>query len=117
MACHCQYEERIEARELRGESCKNRWNVLRSRVMRSEEEREVVCSRRREAQQGVKCWGCGEARHCLWVCPKKAAHPTRGKAQQKEVRRAVEGKEVVSRKWHWNKRKTERGGYLVERRE
>jgi len=44
-------------------------------------------------------------------------HPTRGKAQQKEVRRAVEEKEVVSRKWHWNERKTERGGYLVERRE
>jgi len=107
----------MEARELREESCKNRWNMLRSRVMRSEGEREAAHSRRREAQQGVKCWGCGEAVHCLWVCPKKAVHPTRGKAQQKEVRRAVEGKEVVSRKWHWNERKAERGGYLVERRE
>ena len=29
----------------------------------------------------------------------------------------MEGKEVVSRKWHWNEREAERGGYLVERRE
>ena len=29
----------------------------------------------------------------------------------------MEEKEVVSRKWHWNERKAERGGYMVERRE
>jgi len=52
-----------------------------------------------------------------WACPKKAVHPTRGKAQQKEVRRAVKEKEIVNRKWHWNERKAERGGYLVKRRE
>ena len=48
MAHHCQYEERMEARELRGESCKNRWNMLKSRVMRSEGEREAARSGRRE---------------------------------------------------------------------
>ena len=31
--------------------------------MCEKEERKVVCSKRREAQQKVKCWGCGEARH------------------------------------------------------
>jgi len=36
----------------------------------------------------------------LWACPKKAVHPTRGKVQQKEVKRAVKEKEVVNRKWH-----------------
>jgi len=48
---------------------------------------------------------------------KEGSMPNKGKVQQKEVRRAVEEKEVVSRKWHWNERKVERGGYLVERRE
>ena len=51
--------EAVHDREL----CKNQWNALRSRVMRSEGEREAVCSERREVQQGTKCWGCGEAGH------------------------------------------------------
>ena len=33
--------------------------------MRCDEEREVAHSTRREAQQEVKCWGCGEVGHYL----------------------------------------------------
>jgi len=117
MACHCKYEEVMSARQGGREGSENKWEALRTRVMACDKNRHAAHSARRGVQQGRRCWGCGEARHCLWVCPKKVALPTRGKVQQKEVRRAVEGKEVVSRKWHWNERKAEKGGYLVERRE
>jgi len=64
IAHYCQYEERMEARELREESCENWWNALTSRIIRSKGKREAACSKRREAQQGTKCWGYGEAGHC-----------------------------------------------------
>jgi len=73
MARHCQYEERMAEREQREELCRNRWNTLRTRVMGCEEDRKEVCSIRREAQQGVRCWGCGELGHCLWACPSRVA--------------------------------------------
>ena len=59
MAHQCR-REKIEAeRELRGESCENRWEPLRCRVMRYDEEREAAHSMRRKVQQEVRCWGCG----------------------------------------------------------
>ena len=39
----------------------------------------------KEAQQGVKCWGYGEVGHCLWTCPRKAARPPKGEAQQRKL--------------------------------
>jgi len=82
MAHQCRREEVEAKREQRGELQKNRWKPLECRVMRYDEEREAAHSMRREAQQGVKCWGCGEVGHYLWTCPKKAACPCRGEAQQ-----------------------------------
>ena len=64
-------------------------------------------SGRREAQQGVKCWGCGEVGHCLWTCPRKAAHPQKGEAQQEKrvVCVACKGENHVARNcdsyWRW----------------
>jgi len=55
LACNCEHEERVAAREQREELCGNRWNVLRSRVMGCEEDRRAVHSIRREVQQGMKC--------------------------------------------------------------
>ena len=65
--------------------------------MGSEEKRRAAHSIRREAEQGVRCWGCGVVGHCLWACPNKVACPKKGEAQQKEARR-VEAKEEVRRK-------------------
>ena len=80
-AYQCKRVEVEAERELRGGSDENRWKPLECRVMRCDEEREAARSMRREAQQGVKCWGCGEMGHRLWTCPKKAARPHKGKAQ------------------------------------
>jgi len=65
MAHQCRREEIKAERELRGGLEENRWEPLRCRVMTCDEERKVVCSVRREAQQGMKCWGCGEVGHRL----------------------------------------------------
>jgi len=99
---------KVEAeRELRGGSDENRWKPLECRVMRCDKEREAARSTRREAQQGVECWGCREVGHCLWMCPKKAARPHKGKAQQerKVVCMACKGKNHVARNcesyWRW----------------
>jgi len=73
MAHQCRREEVEAEREKRRGWQKNRWKLLECRVMRCDEEREVACSMRREAQQGMKCWGCGEKGHRLWTCPKKVA--------------------------------------------
>ena len=83
------------AREQRGGLCSNRWSALRSRVMGCEEDRKAARSVRREAQQETRCWGCGVLGHYLWECPNKAAHPAKGKAQQKKVR-SMEMKEEVA---------------------
>jgi len=75
--------------------------------MRCNEERKVVRSMRREAQQEVKCWGCGEVGHRLWTCPTKAACPPKGKAQQarKVVCRTCKRENHIARNcdsyWRW----------------
>ena len=74
-------------------------DLANTTVMGCEEDRRTACSVRRQAQQGVKCWGCEEMGYCLWVCPNKVAYPVKGEVQQKQVRK-VEVKEVVKRKWH-----------------
>jgi len=101
-------KEEVEAeRELRGGLQENKWKTLECRVMRCDEEREAACSTRREAQQGMKCWGCGEGGHCLWTCPKKAVRPKRGEAQQERKVVCVACKEEnhVARNcdsyWRW----------------
>jgi len=53
--------------------------------MACKEERKVAHSMGKEAQQGVKCWGYGEVGHCLWTCPRKAARPPKGEAQQRKL--------------------------------
>jgi len=90
----------VEAeRELRGGSDENRWKLLECRTMRCDEEREAVRSVRREVQQGVKCWGCGEIGHHLWTCPTKAMRPLKGEAQQerKVMCRACKGENHITR--------------------
>jgi len=109
MAHHCRREEIEAEREQRGGLQKNRWKPLECRVMRCDEEREAAHSIRREAQQTVKCWGCGEVEHCLWTCPTKAAHPPKEEAQQerKVVCMACKGENHIARNcdsyWRWRK--------------
>ena len=74
MVHHCRRAEIEAEREQRGGLDENRWEQLKYRVMPCEEGRKAACSMRREVQQLVRCWGCGEEGHCLWTCPKKAAH-------------------------------------------
>jgi len=75
--------------------------------MMCDEEREAACSVRREAQQGVKCWRCGEVGHCLWTCPRKAVHPQKGEVQQEKrvVCVVCKGENHVARNcnsyWRW----------------
>jgi len=107
MAHYCRRTEIENKRELRGGLCENRWKLLEYRVMRWDKEREAVRSIRREVQQEVKCWGCGEVGHYLWTCPIKAARPPKGKAQQegKVVCRACRGGNHIARNcnsyWRW----------------
>ena len=65
MAHHCRRIEIEAEREQRERLCENRWEPLRCRVMVCKEERRTAHSIRREVQQLVKCWGCGEEGHCL----------------------------------------------------
>ena len=65
MAHQCRRKEIDTERELRGGLEENKWEPLRCRVMICDEEREAAHSSRREAQQAVKCWGCGETEHRL----------------------------------------------------
>ena len=106
-AHQCRREEVEAAKELRGGSDENRWKPLECRVMKCNEEREAARSVRKEAQQGVKCWGCGEIGHCLWTCPTKAARPLKGEAQQERrvTCRACKGENHITRNcenyWRW----------------
>jgi len=65
MAHHCRRMEIEAEKEQRGGSCKNKWEPLRCKVMAYEEKRMATRSVRREVQQLVRCWGCGEEGHCL----------------------------------------------------
>ena len=73
-------------RNKRGDENKNRWEVLRSCVMRCGV-KEAAYPIKEKVQQVRKCWGYGKEEHCLWACPKRAACPGKGEVQQKEVRR------------------------------
>jgi len=107
MAHHCRRAEIEAEREQRGGLQENRWKPLERRVMRCDEEREAAHSVGREAQQGVKCWGCGEMEHRLWTCPAKAARPSKGEAQQERriVCAACKGENHTARNcdsyWRW----------------
>ena len=82
--------------------------------MRCEEERKAVRSERREVQQIVRCWGCGEVGHCLWTCLTKAVCPPKGEAQQekKVVCRGCKGENHVARNcdsyWRWKEQELRR---------
>ena len=82
MVHQCRREEIEAEREQRRGLQENKWELLKCRVMACEEERMVVCSIRREVQQAVKCWRCGEEGYRLWTCPKRAAHPEQGEARR-----------------------------------
>jgi len=99
MAHHYRKAEIEAKRELRGGLCENRWELLRCRVMRCDEEREAAYSMMREAQQEMKCWGCGQVGHCLWTYPTKVACPPKGEAQKerKVVCRECKGENHVAR--------------------
>ena len=107
MAHHYRRAEIEAEREMRGGLQENRWKPLECRVMRCEEEREAACSIRREAQQTVRCWGCREVGHHLWMCPTRAVCPPKGEAQQerKVVYRVCKGENHVARNcdsyWRW----------------
>jgi len=98
-AYHCRRAEIEAEREQRGGLQENRWKPLECRVMRCDEER--------EAQQRVKCWGCGEIGYRLWTYPAKAAHPPKGEAQQERriVCAVCKGENHVARNcnsyWRW----------------
>jgi len=82
-------------------------------MMACEEERKAVCLVRREAQQVLKCWGCGEAGHRLWMCPKKTARPEQEKAQQRKlVCRECKEENHVARNcdsyWRWREQELKR---------
>jgi len=85
IAHYCRREEIKAKREMREGWFENKWELLKCRVMACEEERIEVHFARREVQQLVKCWGCGEEEHYLWTCPRKAVHPEQGKAQQRKL--------------------------------
>jgi len=80
MTYHCRGEEIEAEREQRGGWFKNWWEPLRCRVMAYKKERMAACSTRREVQQQMKCWGCGEVGHCMWTCPRRVVHPAQGEA-------------------------------------
>ena len=107
MAHHYRRAEIEAEREQRGGLQENRWKPLECRVIRCDEEREAMRSVRREAQQGVKCWGCGEVGHRLWTCPAKAECPPKGEAQQERriVCAACKGENHIARNcnsyWRW----------------
>ena len=65
MAHHCRRTEIESEREQRGGLQENKWKPLECRIMRCDEEREAARSIRREAQQRIEYWGCGEVGHCL----------------------------------------------------
>jgi len=111
------YEEVMLARQGGREESENKWEVLRTRIMAGEEDRHAARSAKRKAQQERRCWRCGEEGHCLWACPKKAAHPGKGKAQQEELRGRIEEKEGVKRKWHREEIQAANRGWLVSRNE
>jgi len=104
----------IEAeRKLRGGLCENRWKPLKCRMMACDEERMAVRSIKREAQQLVRYWECGEEGHCLWTCPKKVACPEQGKAQQRKlVCRECKKENHVTRNcdgyWRWREQELRR---------
>jgi len=113
MAHHCRRMEIKAEREQRGGSCENRWELLRCRVMASEEERKVAYSARREAQQMIKCWGCEEEGHYLWTCPKRAACPEQREAQQRKlICNKCKGENHVARNcdsyWRWREQEVKR---------
>jgi len=79
--------------------------------------RKETCSIRRETQQRVRYWGCGELGHCLWTCPSKAA---KKEVQHKEERKLVPktgGRNKVERKWQTKEKEVANRGQLVERNE
>jgi len=86
LACNCRNRELVATRQTQGGENINRWEVLRSHVMRCGV-KSVVHPIRGNVQQKRRYWRCGEKGHCLWACPKKATHPEKGEAQQKVVRR------------------------------
>ena len=124
MAHQCRRKEIEAKRELRGGLEENKWEPLRCRVMMCNEERKAACPSRREAQQAVKCWGCGEMGHCLWTCPRKTACPHKGEVQQerKVVCRVCKGENYIARNcnsyWRWREQELrEEVKKLRERRE
>ena len=113
MAHHCRRMEIKTEREQKRGLYKNRWEPLRCRVMACKEERRVACSIRREAQQLVRCWGCGEEGHHLWTYPKKVVHPEQEKAQQRKlVCRECKEENHVTRNcdsyWGWREQELRR---------
>jgi len=94
LARNCRNRELVGVRQTRGRENINRWEALRSHVMRCGV-KNVVHPIKRNAQQERRCWGYGEVGHCLWACPKKAACLIKGEAQQKVVRKT--GREKMTK--------------------
>jgi len=86
LARNCRNRELRATREKRGDKNKNRWEILRSHVMRCGV-KSAAHPIKENAQQERRCWEYSEVGHCLWACLKKAACPVRGEAQPKVVRR------------------------------
>ena len=113
MVHYCRRKETEAEREMRGGLAENRWKPLECRVMSCDEERKAACSMKREAQQQVECWGCGEMGHRLWTCPRKAVCPPKGEVQQRKLvcRRCKEENHVTkncSSYWRWREQELRR---------
>jgi len=81
LARHCRQKEILAERRRKSEDRGNKFVPLLSKVCRRIEGG-IVARPYKGKVQPTRCWGCGEAGHVLWGCPKRVARPKKTEAQQ-----------------------------------